>query len=153
MKFSVQPVQRRADILRFRITVVVLALAQSRAPKIEPQYRIAKAVQRLHGVKNDFVVQRPSVKRMWMAHQRSMSGAFGPHIEQGFQAAGWAIDKQRANRTVLCAHFHQNRIAAERCSASRPDVARCISVVTESCLRKDCAPSRALFSLPWMSSL
>ena len=97
MKFVIQPVQRSADVLRFSITVVVLTLTQSRSPKIKPQHGIAKTVQRLHGMKHDFVVQRSAIKRMRMANQRCMSGVFSAHIEQGFQPAGRTFEKQRAD--------------------------------------------------------
>ena len=40
--------------------VMLLALAQTGAPEIKSQNRKSEAVQCLHGVKHDLVVQRPS---------------------------------------------------------------------------------------------
>jgi hypothetical protein len=44
----------------------MLALAQSGPAEIESQYRNAKCIHGLHGVKHDFVVERPAIKRMRM---------------------------------------------------------------------------------------
>src|ERR1700674_3099840 len=102
MNLAIQPVERNAHVLYFTVAVVVLALAQSRAAEIKPQHGIAKTVQGLHSVKNDFVVQSSAIKRMGMAHQRSPSSLFHTHIEQGFQPAGLAVEEQRADGTGVC---------------------------------------------------
>src|ERR1700674_2475730 len=82
----------------------MFALAQARPAKIKAQHRITKVVQRLHGVKDDFVVQSSAVKGMRMAYQRSVSGMFRTRIEQGFQPTRWAVEEQRADRTGLNIH-------------------------------------------------
>jgi len=74
MKFSIEPVQCDPNIVHLADAIVVLTLAQSRAAKIEPQNRKTEAVQRLHGVKNNFVVDCASVERVRMTNQSSMGG-------------------------------------------------------------------------------
>jgi acetylornithine deacetylase len=95
MKFPVQPIESRADIIHFPAAVVVLARAQSGAAKVEAQHRETKTVQRLHGVKDDSVVQRSAVNRMRMAHQSRMGGIFRAPIEQSLQSPGGAVEKER----------------------------------------------------------
>ena len=93
MEFSIQPVQRHPDIIGFTGAVVMLALAQSRPAKVKPQDRETKIIQRLHGVKNYFVVQRPPIKRMRMANQDSISGIRNTRIDKRFEPAGRALQK------------------------------------------------------------
>ena len=57
MEFVVEPVERCADIVHFPGTMVVTSFAQPRPAKVEAQHREAKAVQRLHSVVNDLIVQ------------------------------------------------------------------------------------------------
>ncbi len=73
MELGVEPVQSRANIVHFAEAVVVRALAHSRSAKIETQYRKAEAVQGLHGVKDDLVMERPAVQGMGMANQSGVS--------------------------------------------------------------------------------
>ena len=104
MKFAIQPVECRSDVLNFAITVIVFACAQSGPAKIEPQYRVAEAVQRLHGVKDNFVMQRSAIDRMRMAHKSGVSRGFRALIQQGFQPSGWAVEEKRTDGTGLCVH-------------------------------------------------
>ena len=60
MKLRIQPMERGANVFDLAIAFVVFSVAQPRAAKIETQHRKTKAVQRLHGVEDDFVVQRAS---------------------------------------------------------------------------------------------
>ncbi len=60
MILSIEPVERGANVVDFPIAVVMFALAQSSSTKVEAQHRKTKTVQCLHGVKDDFVVQRPA---------------------------------------------------------------------------------------------
>src|SRR5581483_11927410 len=76
---------------------VVLAFAQAGATEVKPQNRKSEAVQRLHGVEDDFVVQRPAIERMRMADQRSVRGVLSACIKQSFQPASRAGEKQRSN--------------------------------------------------------
>lgn len=74
MKFVIKPVQGSTNIVRFTDAVIVFALAQSCAAKVETQDRKPETVQRFHGMKDDFVLKRASVKRMRMTDQSSMAG-------------------------------------------------------------------------------
>ena len=94
MKFAVQPIKRSPHILHFAIAMGMLALTKPGATKIKSQHGISKAIQRLHGMKNYFVVQRPTVKRVRMTDQSSMRRPLRTHIEQGFQATSGTVKKK-----------------------------------------------------------
>ena len=51
-------------------------------------------MERLHGMKHDFVVHGPAKQRMRMAYESGMRGVCIAHVEQGFEAAGRAVEKQ-----------------------------------------------------------
>jgi hypothetical protein len=55
-------------------------LAESGAAKIKAQYGKPEVMQRLHRVKDNFVMQRPAIDRMWMANYSSMSRVLRPGI-------------------------------------------------------------------------
>ena len=76
MKLVVQPVERGANVFDFPVAVIVLALAQARAAKVEAQHRKTKTVQRFHGVEHNFVVQRSAKQRMRMADDRARESHF-----------------------------------------------------------------------------
>ena len=97
MKLGVEPVKRRAHVVDFPVAVVVFALAQSRPAKIEAQHRKTKTVQRLHGVEDDFVVQRPAKQRMRMANHRRMRRILRAGIEQRFQPSRRTVERQRTD--------------------------------------------------------
>ena len=99
-ELAIQPVERSADIIPFPASVVVLALAQTGTTKIEAQHGESKAVQRLHGVEHDLVVESSSEQRMGMAHQGSVGGSLGASVEQGFQAPCGTVEKQRLDRVL-----------------------------------------------------
>ena len=94
MKFRVEPVERSADILDFTNSVVVVAVAQARSAKIEPQHGKTEAVQRLHGVEHDFVVQRSPKQRMRMADHCGVSCVCGSGIEQHFELPRRPVEKE-----------------------------------------------------------
>ena len=98
MKLVIQPIERRADIIHFAIPMIVFALAQSRAAKVESQHGKSKTVQRLHRVKHDFVVQRPAKQRMRMANQRRMGCVLRAGIQQRLQPSGRTVEKKRSDR-------------------------------------------------------
>ena len=97
MKLAVEPVERGADIFDFPIALIVFALTQAGSAKVEAQHGKTKTVQRLHGVKDDFVVQRSAKQRMRMADHSGMSGILGAGVEQRFQSSGWTVEKQRTD--------------------------------------------------------
>jgi len=98
MKLGIEPVKRCPHILDLTFPMRVFALAEARAPEIKAQYRETKTVQRFHGMKHDFVMQRPAKQRMRMANQRGMRGVGSACIEQGLEFARRTIKKKRANR-------------------------------------------------------
>ena len=81
-EFAFQPVERGADVFDFANAVGVLAFAQTGAAKVEAEHGKSKAVQRLHGVEDDFVVQRSSIERMRMADQGGMGCVGEPALSR-----------------------------------------------------------------------
>ena len=73
-----QPVERGAHIVHLAMAVVVRALAQAGAAKIEAQHRQPIAVEGLHGVIDHFVVHGSAEERVRMAHQGSVGGIVPP---------------------------------------------------------------------------
>ena len=82
----------------------MFALAQSGSTEVEAQHGKAKAVQRLHGVEDDFVVQRSAKQRMGMTDQRSMRRVLGSGVEQSFESSGGTVEKQGADGGVRRNH-------------------------------------------------
>src|SRR5882724_6486339 len=75
----------------------MLAFTQAGAAEVETQHREPEVVQRLHGVEDNFVVERPTIKRMRMTNDCRMRRGGRSRIEQRFQAAGRAFEKKRAD--------------------------------------------------------
>src|SRR5206468_12466558 len=73
----------------------MLSIAQARSAKVEPQYRKAKAAQRLHGVVNHLVVHRPAKQRMRMADQSGMRRVRLALIQQRLQPSRGPIEEER----------------------------------------------------------
>ena len=82
MKLLIEPVERGADVVDFSDSMIVLSLAEPGSAKIEPQYRKPEAVQRLHRVEHDLVVQRACIYRMRMANDSRVRRALRSAIEQ-----------------------------------------------------------------------
>ncbi len=106
VKFRIQPVKSRANVFDFSVAVVVLAVAQPGAAKVETQHRKTKAVQRLHGVKDNFVMQRSAKQWMRVTNHRCMSRIGGTRIEQGFEPSRRAFEKKRPDSRILRNHNH-----------------------------------------------
>ena len=104
MKLGIQPIESGANVLDFPGAMIMLARAQSRPAKIEAQHRKPEAVQRLHGVEDNFVVQRSAKQRMRMADYRSMRGILNTCIQQSFQPSSWAIEKKRFDGRIRSHH-------------------------------------------------
>jgi len=81
MKFLVEPVQGCRDIFALAVSLIVLALTESCAAEVEAQDGESEAVQGLHGVEDDFVVQGSAENRMRMANQRGVSGMIVARVE------------------------------------------------------------------------
>jgi hypothetical protein len=80
-KLTIEPFKRRANIIHFAHTMIVLTLTQPSAAEVEAQHRKSEVIQRLHRVKHDFVVQCPAVDRMGMADQRGVGCILAARIE------------------------------------------------------------------------
>lgn len=91
---TLEPIQGGADILYFSAAMIVFTLAQAGSPKIEAQHGKPKAVERLHGVKDNFVVESSAEQGVRMANQCGMRGVGGPGVEQGFEASSRADEKK-----------------------------------------------------------
>ena len=98
MELRVEPIERGLNVFDFSFALVVLAFAQSRSAKVESKHREAKAVQRLHRVEDDFVVQRPAKQGMRMTDDGSVGCIPSTGVEQGLQAPCGAVEKKRADR-------------------------------------------------------
>lgn len=98
MKLGIKPVERSPHILNFPIAVIVFTLAESSSAKIEPQHGISKAVQRLHRVKHDLVMQRPPKQGVGMADYCCMRGILGARVQQRLDPACRTFKKERPDR-------------------------------------------------------
>ena len=76
----------------------MFTVAQSGSAEVEAQNGKPKTIQRLHGVKDHLVVQRPAEHRMRMTDDRSVRGVFRTRIEQRFETSRWTVEKERTNR-------------------------------------------------------
>ncbi len=101
-----EPRERGADVVDFPDTAGVLAFAQASAAKVEAENGESEAVEHFHRMENDFVVQRASVKRMRMADEGGVSCGGGTGVEQGFEAAGGAVEEQGPDGGGVGGHGH-----------------------------------------------
>lgn len=96
MEFGIQPVESAANIFHFAPALVVLAMAKSRTAKVKAQHGKAKTIQRLHGMKNNFVVQRTPEQRMGMTNYRRVRRVRVPGIQQGLKPSRGPAQEQRS---------------------------------------------------------
>ena len=97
MELAIQPVQSGLHIIGFAASVVMFSLAQSHPAEVEAEYRKTKAVQRFHRMEHDLVVHGAAEHRMRMANQGGMGRVLRAGIEQGFEPACRAVEKQRTD--------------------------------------------------------
>ena len=97
VELRVQPVESGAHIFDFAVAVIVLAMAESGAAKVEAQHGKTKTVQRLHGVEHNLVMQRSAKQRMRVANNCGMSRIFGTGVEQRFKSSRWAFKEERSD--------------------------------------------------------
>ena len=95
--FAFEPVERGAHIFDFSDAAGMLAFAQAGAAEVEAQHGKSEAVERLHGMEGDFVVERSPVQRMRMANHGGMRRGGRSGVEKRFQASGGAGEKQGAD--------------------------------------------------------
>ncbi len=77
--------------------VCVFAFAQAGAAEVEAKDGESEAVERLHGVEDDFVVQRSAVERVRMADHGGVRCVGRSGVEECFQASGGAGEEERAD--------------------------------------------------------
>ena len=97
VELSVQPVESGANIFNFPVAVIVFAVAESSAAKIEAQHGKTKTVQRLHGMEHNLVMQRSPKQRMRVANDCRMSRILRTGVQQRFESSRWAFKKKRSD--------------------------------------------------------
>ena len=97
VELRVQPVESRANIFNFPVTVIVFAMTESGAAKVEAQYGKPKTVQRLHGVEYNLVMQRSAKQRMRVANDCGMRRIFRTGVEQRFESSRWSLQEKRSD--------------------------------------------------------
>ena len=97
LEFLFQPVEGGAHIFDFSHAVGVLAFTQSGAAEVEAEHGESEAVEGLHGVEDDFVVERSSVQRMRMTDEGGVGRGGGSGVEEGFKAACGACNGEGAD--------------------------------------------------------
>ena len=85
MKLRIEPIKSGSHIIHFASAIIMFALAQSRPAKIEAQDWKSEVVQRLHGMKDDLVVQRTAEQRVWMANDCRVGRVRSARVQQSFQ--------------------------------------------------------------------
>ena len=108
MKLVIEPVERGADVFDFSHAVVVLAVAQARAAKVEAQHGHAESIQRFHRVKDDLVVQRASVFGMRVADQGRVGGIRRAGVQESFELPGRAVQEEGSNRVRGFRHGYKS---------------------------------------------
>ena len=98
MILGIKPVECSPHIIDFPVAVIMFALAQASSSKVEGQHRKAKTIQRLHGVEDNLVMQRPAKQRMRMTNHRSVRRIFRASVEQRLQPSRRTVESQRMNR-------------------------------------------------------
>ncbi len=96
-EFALEPIEGGTHVFFFADAAGVLAFAQAGAAEVEAQHGESEAVERFHGVEDDFVVQRSTVQRMRMAHRGGVCRAGRSGVEESFQASGGTGEEQRAD--------------------------------------------------------
>jgi acetylornithine deacetylase len=96
-ELAFEPVEGGAHVFDFADAACVLAFAQFGAAEVETEHGESEAVERFHGVEDDFVVQRSTVERMRMAHHGGVRRVGRSGVEESFQASGGAGEEQGAD--------------------------------------------------------
>jgi len=96
-ELAFEPVEGGAHVFNFSDAAGVFAFAQAGAAEVEAEHRESEAIERFHGMEDDFVVERSAVERMRMADHGGVRRVGGPGVEQSFQASGGAGEEKRAD--------------------------------------------------------
>ncbi len=106
--------RRGTNVILLADTAIVNSSAETRATKIETQYRERQSVDGFGGLENDFVVHGAAEKRVRMTDQggewRQLRRARSP--QDGFQAADRAGEKSFANRVIRSCAFANKLVLA-----------------------------------------
>ena len=97
VELRIQPVESGAHVFDFRVAVIVFALAESGAAKVEAQHGKPKTVQRLHGMEHNLVMQRSSKQRMRVANDCGVSRIFRTCVKQRFESSRRAFKEERSD--------------------------------------------------------
>lgn len=92
-----EPFQSCADVVELAIAMIMAAFAESRASKVEAQYRKTKSVQCLHRVKHNLIVERAAKERVWMTDESRVGCAGQARVQQRFKSADRPLEKKRAD--------------------------------------------------------
>ena len=103
-EFAFEPIERGAHVFDLADAAGVLAFAQASAAEVKAEHGKSEAVERFHGVEDDFVVQRSTVERMRMADDGGMRRVGRSGVEESFEASGGAGEEERADTGVLQEH-------------------------------------------------
>ena len=111
-EFAFEPIEGGAHVFDFADAAGVFAFAQAGAAEVEAEHGESEAVERFHGVENDFVVQRSSVERMRMADHGGVRRVGRSGVEESFQASGGAGEEERADAGGFGEHESEyNRVS------------------------------------------
>ena len=112
--FLLQPIERAAHVVYLAYAMVMRAFAAASAAKVEAQHGQAEAMQHLHRVVDNLVVQRAAAQRVRMADQSSVRRIGLASIQQRLQASGGAGQVQGAHgcgRRIGGGGFHAGQMA------------------------------------------
>jgi hypothetical protein len=88
--------RRGTHVFYFAFAAGMLAFAQAGAAEVEAEDGESEAVERFHGVEDDFVVQRSAVQRMRMADYGACVAVGDPALSSASRRpAGPARNKER----------------------------------------------------------
>jgi len=91
-EIAMEPGEGGEGIFTFARAAVIGAFAETDSAKVDAEDGQVEGVEGLHGVVDDFVVHRPAAGGMGMAEQDGERGGGRAGVEQGFDAAGGALE-------------------------------------------------------------
>src|ERR1700674_3801206 len=111
-EFVFEPVEGGAHVFDFANAVCVLAFTQAGTAEVEAEHGKSEAIERFHGVEDDFVVERSTEERMRMADHGGMRRAGRTGVEERFQSSGGAGEEQGAD----AGGFGRHGIRVQQCA-------------------------------------
>ena len=92
MKLRIQPIQRGVDVALLAVAVIMAALAQTHAAKVEAQHGKTEGRKDLHGVVDNFIVHGTAACRVWMTDQRRVRRMWTARVEHRFEPTGGTVE-------------------------------------------------------------